>query len=112
MITCMHVLDFRSSDLGLSAAQLKAFTSFYSSMPQLQLSRLLMERDELQERLPVGNQGLCFRELLTLAPRADEHTPQGFEHRGAVEALVNKMFESLSRWVHAGTLKLLSKLLT
>jgi hypothetical protein len=50
--------DFTSSDLGLSDQQLEAFTKTYSSMPQLQLSRLLMERDYVQEHLPQGESGL------------------------------------------------------
>lgn len=101
----LQVLDFTLGDLGLSAQQLRVFTRFYSSMPQLQLSRLLLEREELQSHYPVGDDGVCFRDLLALKeegpPPGDSAPGAGpaFEHKEAVLALVTKLFHSLGRCV-------------
>jgi hypothetical protein len=92
VLCIVQELNPNRSDLGLSPQKLKAFTSFYSSMPQL-----LIDREELQAHFTISDEGVCFRSLLSLTEKV-QGTPQTFEHTQAVAALVTKLFDTLSRW--------------
>jgi hypothetical protein len=102
-----QVLDLSQESLGLSAEQLQPFTRFYSAVPELQLSRLLMDWEDVQGCMEEAPEGLSFKNLLAL-----ETSPAGtagtqvrnsaedllqLQHPAAVKAMVAKLFAGLQR---------------